>query len=455
MSAGAIEETVRLWLVVPVLAAVIGVPVARGHGDPDQLHDPPSPYFQNWWCDGAPGPAQSFSPSRRQLAAVDVRVRGGIGWPAGGPNPDIELTIRRDRIDGPLVGTTRAYAGQAPTPIGGSTKLVHVDFSPPLVLEPAGTFVIEFNPMKPTLASWIGATANTYPGGMMFTCGGAAVSGYDFNFNTYVPADAAAPETRLTGGVRAGSISNRTTVSFTFDGSDDLSYAGRLRFLCSLDGAATSPCGSPMIYAALGAGSHTFAVQAIDEAGNVDPMSETVGWTIRLDFDAPETTVAGSVLHGAYTSRRSAIFTLAANEQDVDFECEVDRGGWQPCDPRVELSNLPDGRHTLDVRSTDLLGNVDATPAHVEWVVDTVAPSQARLTKLDARARRLSVKLTAEDPPRRNRLGFICSVDRHAFVRCSNPWRVRLPPGRHVLRAAARDLAGNTGRAGTLAVVVR
>jgi hypothetical protein len=52
-------------------------------------------------------------------------------------------------------------------------------------------------------------------------------------------------------------------------------------FACSLDGAAYTPCDSPMRYSGLAPGWHTFAVRATDSAGNIDPSPATTRWHAR------------------------------------------------------------------------------------------------------------------------------------------------------------------------------
>ena len=59
---------------------------------------------------------------------------------------------------------------------------------------------------------------------------------------------------------------------FSFTASEPAS------FTCSLDGAAYTPCDSPTSYSDLDPGWHTFAVQATDAAGNVDPSRVEARW---------------------------------------------------------------------------------------------------------------------------------------------------------------------------------
>ena len=66
-----------------------------------------------------------------------------------------------------------------------------------------------------------------------------------------------------------------TDATFTFSSNEDDST-----FECSLDGSAFAPCTSPVVYGGLAAAAHTFAVRAVDAAGNVDPTPATFDWTV-------------------------------------------------------------------------------------------------------------------------------------------------------------------------------
>src|SRR6266511_2500053 len=52
-------------------------------------------------------------------------------------------------------------------------------------------------------------------------------------------------------------------------------------FRCSLDGAAFAPCSSPQDYRNLKRGRHSFAVFAIDPAGNADPTPAEAEWKVK------------------------------------------------------------------------------------------------------------------------------------------------------------------------------
>src|SRR5206468_3122796 len=81
----------------------------------------------------------------------------------------------------------------------------------------------------------------------------------------------------------ACSLVNKAAASFSFGASEPSSLA------CSLDGAAFAPCTSPAGYSGLADGSHTFAVQATDGAGNTG-ASTTALWTV--DTTPPTASIA-------------------------------------------------------------------------------------------------------------------------------------------------------------------
>jgi hypothetical protein len=69
--------------------------------------------------------------------------------------------------------------------------------------------------------------------------------------------------------------SSSASATFTFTSSE----AGST-FACSLDVNGFTPCASPQAYSGLGDGTHTFRVQAVDAAGNVDSTAAAYSWQI-------------------------------------------------------------------------------------------------------------------------------------------------------------------------------
>jgi hypothetical protein len=69
---------------------------------------------------------------------------------------------------------------------------------------------------------------------------------------------------------------------------------------------------------------------------------------------------------GAKTRHRKVVFRFANTESDpigTSFVCRVDHGKWKPCHSPFKLRHLAFKRHTIRVRGTDQIGNVEAKAA--------------------------------------------------------------------------------------------
>ena len=179
------------------------------------------------------------------------------------------------------------------------------------------------------------------------------------------------------------------------------------------------------------------------------------------DGAPPETTIQAGPVEGSITRESSADVVFGGTD-DLSYaanlvaSCDLDGRAYTPCANPVSLAGLPDGRHRFAVRMTDQAGQVDPSPAAVSWTVDTKAPSRPRVVgprKLE-RAR-ATYRFSARDAiaPQR-RLRFRCSLDSRRLKACANRVSRRLSEGRHVLRVAAVDEAGNVSRT-TLVRIVR
>ncbi|MBN2146023.1 MAG: M36 family metallopeptidase [Anaerolineales bacterium] len=93
---------------------------------------------------------------------------------------------------------------------------------------------------------------------------------------------------------------NSITPDFTFSGSDALS--GVSHYECSMDGAPFTTC-TAFTSPTLGEGEHTFAVRAVDNAGNADSTPASHTWTI--DTSAPS---APSLISPAHNGTISAAY---------------------------------------------------------------------------------------------------------------------------------------------------
>ena len=140
-----------------------------------------------------------------------------------------------------------------------------------------------------------------------------------FKIDTQAP-----PTPAITAKPPSPSASPDATFSFTD------TEAG-VAFLCRLDGAAFAPCSSPTTSSALKDGSHTFAVQARDAAGNV---SSPVSWTWKIDTkSAPGKafTISGSAPSLLYPGAPAVPIALRLTEPqsggDLRHEPDRQRGG--------------------------------------------------------------------------------------------------------------------------------
>jgi hypothetical protein len=171
------------------------------------------------------------------------------------------------------------------------------------------------------------------------------------------------PDTQITGGPPA--VTSDPTPSFNLSSDDPFST-----FACAVDGrplffGQCSGPGSSHTTIPLADGPHSFAAEAIDTSGNIDPTPAEQGFTI--DTRAPETTIDKGP--DSKTAARVASFRFSADESSVAFDCQLDSEAFRPCASPVKYTKLKRGKHSFDVRSRDAAGNVDALPATRRWRV--------------------------------------------------------------------------------------
>jgi len=136
---------------------------------------------------------------------------------------------------------------------------------------------------------------------------------------------------------------------------------------CQLDSNGWSTCTSPQNFTNLTLGEHSLFVRQTDNAGNLGAVG-TYTWTID-QTPPPAPNVSGP---SGVSSAPSEYFSFYNAEQGVDFECELDGGGWTPCDDTLGYTTglLADTSHTFSVRSTDPAGNTSSVTT-LAWVTDT------------------------------------------------------------------------------------
>ncbi len=264
--------------------------------------------------------------------------------------------------------------------------------------------------------------------------------------------DTTSPDTQI--GKHPNALVASSAAQFEFSGSDG-SGSGVASFQCRLDSSEASgwaSCSSPQSYVSLGDGSHEFEVRAIDQAGNVDAVPASFEWSI--DTAAPETQIETGPPALSASAKAKFNFSGAdgAGSGVASFECRLDStapSAWQACTSPKEYAALADGSHKLEVRAIDQIGNVDLTPAVLNWTVDTTAPE----SQIDTHPSPLSASAEAKftfsgsDAGGSGLASFECRRDSNeasAWEACASPRTyAALPDGSHGLEVRAIDVAGN------------
>jgi hypothetical protein len=181
-----------------------------------------------------------------------------------------------------------------------------------------------------------------------------------------------------------------TTASFDLGSTE----AGST-YSCRLDGGSYGPCTSPASYSGLSDGSHTFYVEAIDQAGNVDTSPATYAWVVDTVFPAaPAASAPLDALLTNATPQLSAVFSdgTPGDSGTVEFRiCSVSAAAGTACAPMVASATsgsvanggtamvtpapLPNGAYHWQVRAQDRAGNQSAWSVTRSFQVDASAPT--------------------------------------------------------------------------------
>jgi hypothetical protein len=264
--------------------------------------------------------------------------------------------------------------------------------------------------------------------------GGAA--SYTWTIATTAP-DTTAPDTTIT--ATPAALSNSTSATFGFAGSDDVSPQSAIVFQCRLDSQAPgafAACSSPRNYSGLSQGSHTFEVRATDAAGNTDATPASYTWTV--DTVAPQATITSGP--SGLTNDSTPTFGFSS-EAGASFQCRVDTAAFAACSSPHTTGALSDGAHTFEVRVTDAAGNTGAAASRA-FTVDTAAPQ----TTISSAPPATTTSTSASFGFSSNDSGaiFECSLDGAAFAACTSPRAYSgLAVGTHQFSVRARDAAGN------------
>jgi hypothetical protein len=247
--------------------------------------------------------------------------------------------------------------------------------------------------------------------------------------------DATPPDTTLDSG--PSDPTNDATPTFTFSSEPGASF--QCRFDLGSFGACSGP-GNAHTPSALGEGSHTFYVRAVDAAGNPDPNPASQTFTV--DITDPETTLDSGPSDP--TNDPTPTFSFDSSEAGSSFQCKVDSASYAPCSSPKTTSTLGSGSHTFYVFATDQAGNDDPTPASQSFTVDTMAPDTTITDGPMGKTLDTTPTFSFSSEPGAS---FQCRIDSGSFGACSGPGDAHtsgaLADGSHTFYVRAVDAAGN------------
>jgi len=263
-----------------------------------------------------------------------------------------------------------------------------------------------------------------------------------------VKIDTTPPDTSIT--AHPNNPTNQTSASFSFTSTEANST-----FQCKLDTGAFSDCTSPKTYSSLADGSHTFQVEATDQAGNTDATPATFTWTI----NTTKPTLAFVAKPNNPTNDNTPKFEVETSpHESATWECYLEpvESAFNSCAAGSSFhlvksynTALSDGTYTFHVRAMDLLGNTSDELTYT-FAVDTVAPDTSIGAKPSNPSTSTSAtfSFSATDPsPSGGGFTFQCRLDSTRagdFSACTNPKTYTgLAAGSHTFYVRAVDTAGN------------
>jgi hypothetical protein len=195
--------------------------------------------------------------------------------------------------------------------------------------------------------------------GATVTCSAVNGAGLSANASVVVKIDQQPPDTAIGDGP-TGTVGS-PAAAFSFSASE----AGAT-FQCSRDGGAFVSCSSPQAYTGLTDGDHSFAVRAVDVAGNVDPTPDTRSWKVRA---IPPTLhlPANQLFEATGPSGAVATYAVTADDAGVLLPAQA-----TVCWP-ASGSTFALGSTTVTCTATNPLG-VSATGSFVVRVTDSTPP---------------------------------------------------------------------------------
>ena len=209
-------------------------------------------------------------------------------------------------------------------------------------------------------------------------------------------------------------------------------------FQCQLDGGAYTACSGTTSYKGLLPGTHIFTVKATDAGNHSETNPPSFSWTI--DTTPPHTTITSQPL--AWTNSTSAAFSFSSSKAGSTFRCRLDAAPFALCVSPLDYTGLVAGSHTFAVVATDAIGNIDPTPPHYTWTIDTT-PFGTTITSQPSNPSN-SKSASFSFVAKKSGATFRCSLDNSSFSACTSPLTYSgLSEDSHTFRVKAIDNLGN------------
>jgi hypothetical protein len=206
---------------------------------------------------------------------------------------------------------------------------------------------------------------------------------------------------------------------------------------CSYDGEPFVACDRMLTIPDPTNGTHTFAVRAIDQAGNI---STEASHSFSILGEPPVVPVINNSDPAAGSTTRFGNTRIAFSHPDETlgsfsgFECRLDGFSWVPCTSPFEADGLGDGAHTFEVRARDIADNIGPAVS-VGWEVSAGAP----VTTIDSGPSGITSSTAATLAFSSDKDGtFECRIDGSAWAACDSPLELSdLSDGAHSVSVRA------------------
>src|SRR5919108_386620 len=182
-------------------------------------------------------------------------------------------------------------------------------------------------------------------------------------------------------------------------------------------------------------------------------VEKTPNTTINTAIDGDNNVI----VNNGSTASNSMKFSFSGTDNEGrsinSFECSVDGKPFVTC-VSTNTVNVIDGTHTFNVRSVDIDGNKDLTPASYTWTANTETSN----TQIDSasdgndmivtnnsntRSASMTFAFSGTDNVGAKIYRFECSLDGIHFVTCVSTNTVNVVDGTHTFSVRSEDNAGN------------